>query len=1261
VILLSGSVKAFAQETTGSILGTVRDSTGAVVAGARVVVTNAGTNVSSEVASNDTGAFDVPYLAPGTYSVSVNAAGFKKFVQQTIVVNVGSRANLDVTLEAGVVSEEVRVSAAAPLLDTTSASGSAVLDNEAVRSMPVFGNMSALVVRSLPGIQWTGQPNYVALHSVLGASQISAAGGAGGNEFSLDGIPNTGRIRRLGFIPSTDAVDEVRVSSSEFDARQGHTANAVVNMVTKSGTNDFHGTLSFLHWQERWNGTPTFTKAVRGAQIGAALAAGNTALAEQLRQQPLQTSGRSNTYAANVGGPIWLPHIWNGKDRLFFFFSFNGFRENKSEEVTAINRTVPTAAHRLGDFSDLLKLGPQYQIYDPRTAHMVNGRVVRDPFPNNQVPILNPLYNAIVKLYPLPNNPTAGPADPNNYIATATPFNWKYKAFQNRVDVNTSSKSKLNGKWSYNDFLEDRGDWTYETARGLNSNGLVRRNIGIGIEYVRTLNSTTFLRFTAGYNRFIEGNQLDAVQTSYDAAKIGLPGYIDARAGANQRLPNINFSSYSNLSDVFPGFTRVSVADTAGEISRVFNRHTVRAGYDFRLNYNATNGPGNSEGQYQFRNSFVRACDASGSAAPCNLVNSTPAIGLEWAAFMLGVPTSVFIDRNDTLYMTNRFAGVYIQDDWRISQKLTLNFGFRYEIEGGFRERFNRGISQFDPLAQLPIADAAKAAYARNPIPELPISQFDVSGGSLYLGVNGAPATLNLAQPAYMPRLGLAYQWNSKTVIRGGYGLFHDTNNVLNWGLDQFGFSRSTGTTLTNNAGLTLLNTNLTGADCKANVANCQTILSDPFPVRSDGTRFNDPLANQLGEMARVGRGFTFVDRDWKRARQQRWRIGVERELSSNMIIEVAYLGSYTDNITSVNTNPGDAQVTRRLDFLPQQYWATGLVPRPSNDAFLNTRVPNPFNISNFQFLQTQNPTLYQDMASNGFFTASTILRSQLLRAFPQMNGLFIAREADATLKYHHLETSFTRRLSHGIQLIASYQWASSQIRDFFQNEFDARPVYRQNPNYYPHSFRLNGIFELPFGKGHRFLAKGGVFSKLLGGWQAAPVYYLQSGRTYDFPNLIFFGNTRDIMLRKGQQTPDNWFNWRMFPSATRDFSTTNPQPYRDRIRQIVPQWFMDAIGKTFDNVVPSDFALDSFHTRIFPSRFNWLRGARMNQLDINIRRTFLIKEKRQVEFSTDFINAFNHVQYDVPVTNPSSPDFGKVTQQWNTPRWIQFKMRLVF
>ena len=1259
VLLTSNAVVA--QETRGTILGTVRDSAGAVVPGATVIVTNTGTNVSNQVVSNDSGAFEVPYLSPGIYTMSVDAKGFKKSLQQGIVVNVGSRADIDVMVEAGIVTESVVVTAAAPLLETTSASGSAVLDNRVVRSLPVFGNNAMLVVRSLPGIQWTGQPNYLGLHSNIGSSSISAAGGAGGTEFVLDGIPNSGISRRAGFVPATDAIDEVRISSSEFDARQGHTAGAVLSMVTKSGTNDFHGTISWLHWQQRWNGTPTFTKANIGRQIGAALAAGDTALAEQLRRQPLQTSGRSNTYAATIGGPVRLPHLWSGKDKLFFFFAFNGYKEAKSEEVTAINRTVPTAAHRRGDFSDLLRLGPQYQIYDPRTARLVGGRVVRDPFPNNQVPILNPIYGAIVKLYPLPNNPTAGPADPNNYLASATPFDWNYKAFQNRIDANISSKSKLTGKWSYNNFLEDRGDWNYETARGLNSNGLVRRNIGIGVEYVQSLSATTFLRFTVGYNRFIEGSQLNAVQLSFNAAKIGLPGYIDDRAAGKERLPNINFGAYSNLSGAFPGFTRVSVADTAGEISRTFSNHSMRAGYDFRQNYRASDGPGNTEGQYQFRNSFLRACDANASTAPCNLVNSAPAIAFEWAAFMFGVPNSVFIDRNDTLYMTNPFVGGYVQDDWRISQKLTLNLGFRYEREGGFRERFNRGISQFNPNADLPIADAAKAAYSRSPIPELPVGQFDVRGGSLYLGLNGAPTTLNEAQPAFMPRVGFAYQWNSKTVLRGGYGLFYDTNNVLNFGLDQFGFSRSTGTTLTNNNGLTLLNTNLTSAECRANTSSCRTILSDPFPVRSDGTHFDEPLGNQLGLMSRAGRGFTFVNRDWKRARQQRWRMAVQRELGSSLVLEVAYLGSYTDNMTTVTDNPGDNQTTSRIDFLPKQYWATGLAPNAANDTFLNTTVPNPFNISNFAFLQTQNPLLYQDMSTNGFFTSTTIRRHQLLRAFPQMNGVTIARIPDVALKYHHMEASLTKRFSHGIQFSTAYQWASSQIRDFRQNEFDTERVYRQNTNYRPHSFRLNGVFELPFGKNHRYLANEGFFSKLLGNWQVSPVYYMQSGRTYDFPNLIFFGSTRDIKLPKDQQNVDNWFNWQLFPRAQRDFSTTNPQPYRDRIRKIVPPEFMAAIGKTYDNVVPTDFSLDSFHTRIFPSRFNWLRGDYMNQLDINIQRTFPIKERLRAEFSTDFINALNNVQYDNPNADPTSNNFGKVTQQWNTPRWIQFKMRLTF
>lgn len=1266
IILFTGGAAAFAQETRGSIIGTISDASGAVVPGVAVTITNAGTNVSTEVTSNESGSFEAPFLQPGTYSVSAAAPNFKKFVQQNVVVNVGSRANIDVVMEVGAVTEEVVVTSTAPLLDTASGSGAAVLDNQAIRNLPVFGNSALLAVRTLPGIQWTGAPNYLGLHSNAGASAISAAGGAGGTEFVLDGIPNSGINRRAGFLPHTDAVEEVRVSSSEFDATEGHTAGATISMVTKSGTNGFHGSLSYLHWQQRFNATQSTTNGAYWGNIYNAEASGNTALAEQLRAQPRQPSGRSNTYAVNIGGPIYLPSFgeggpsfFSGKDKLFFFFSYNGYKESKSEEAVEVNRTVPTAAHRRGDFSDLLALGQQYQIYDPRTARLEGGRVVRSPFPNNQVPILNPSYNAIARLYPLPNgNPAATRDGLNNYLASATPFDWDYTAYQNRIDYNISQSQKLTGKWSYNDFLEDRGDWLYETARGLQSNGLVRRNIGVGLDYVRTLNPTTFLRFTVGYNRFIEGNQPNATQLSFSPGSIGLPGYVDERAGNLQSLPFIDFStnSYSDIGRAYPGFTRVSVATTGGELSKSFNRHTLRAGYDLRQNYRTTNNPGNASGRFAFNNSYVRPRDDAGFGNPA-------LIGLEWAALMLGVPGTVELSTNDTLYLTNPFGGGYVQDDWRVSPKLTLNLGFRYELEGGFRERYNRGLGQFDPNIELPISAAAEAAYARNPIPEVPASQFDVRGGTQYLGVNGAPRTLNNAKSAYMPRVGFAYQLNDRTVLRGGYGLFYDTNNVLNNGLDQFGFNRNTGTLLSSDNGLTFQNTNLTSAGCQGNSANCNTIFSDPFPVLPNGTRFLEPFGNQLGNLARVGRNFDYVFRDWERSRQQRWRFGVQRELSGNLVLEIAYLGSYTDNMSTVGNNPGEAVTQRRLSVLPQQYWSTGLVRNQANATFLTTNVRNPFNIANFSFLQTENPLAYQDFQSNGFLTNANIQRHQLLRPFSLYSagdGLRATRVPDVTLKYHHLETSLTKRFSQGISSTLSYTWGSSQVRDFLENEFDERPVYRQNLNYRPHSFRAHAVYELPFGRGRRFLSGDGFLSKLVGGWQIAPIYNLQSGRTYDFPNLFFMGDTRDIKLPDDERTTDQWFNWRLFPRAQRDYSQNNPGPYRERIRQIVPVEFLPP-GRTYDTVVPTDFQPADFHVRVFPSRFNHLRGDVMTQLDLNIQRTFAVTEGVRMEFKTDFINAANNVQWNNPSTDVTSDNFGRVTEQYNTPRWIQFQFRLTF
>src|SRR5262245_3208440 len=843
VLLASGA--ALAQETRSTILGTVRDPNGAAVVGATVNVTNNDTNGNTQLVTNDKGYYEAPYLLAGNYTITVTATGFKKTVRQGFVLTVNTRAEADITLEIGSANESVSITADAPLLETTTASGSTTLTNRQVMDLPVLNNSAILLARTTPGIQWTAAANYLGPHSNVGASAVNSAGGVGGTEFSMDGVPNAGPSRRQGALPYADTVSEIKIESAPFDASKGHSSGATISVVTKSGTNAYHGSATWQHWQQRWNATPTTLNAQYWGQIRAAEGKGDTATAQRLLDSERQQTGRSNNWAGVIGGPVRIPWLYNGKDRLFFFFAYNGLKEVKTEEPLAVRRTVPTLKQRQGDFSELLAINPErYQIYDPRTARLVNGRVVRDPFPNNQAPILNPLYNAYLKLIPLPNNvPGQVGADGlNNYLASATPFNWDFKNYSNRIDLVVSQKQRMFGKWGYQDFIEDRGDWTYETARGLHQNGLNRNNIAVIVDHIYTFNPTTILNTSVGWNRYRDGDTQNAVQRSFGPDSVGLPGYLADRAGDFKHLPVLDFSdnSYSDFSRTFRTPTRFSIGTIRGELTKILKSHSLRFGYDLRDHYRQFNNPGNTSGSIQPRNNFVRQADNTSTAG---------LLGMEWAAWMLGAPgNSVTVSQTDSYYLTNKYYGFYVQDDWRFSPNLTVNVGLRFEREGGFRERYDRAVAGFDPNAELPIAADVQAAYARLTDPLLRASQFAVKGGSVYLGQNAGVS--HLSENMFMPRIGLAYQWNEKTVIRGGYGLFFDTNNVLNNDLNQSGYSRDTATPISNDNGLNFTSSNLTSAACRASVTACTTIFSDPFPVRADGTRFNTPVGDALGVMA---------------------------------------------------------------------------------------------------------------------------------------------------------------------------------------------------------------------------------------------------------------------------------------------------------------------------------------------------------------------------------------------------------------------------
>jgi hypothetical protein len=1203
---------ASAQETRSMLFGRVLDPQGSAVSGAVVTVRNTDTNVSLTFRTNDTGYYEAQLLLPGQYQIDAESAGFKHLSRKGITLPVSSRLEVLLNLEVGGVTETVSVTAEAPLLETNAVSSGRVLDNKTVMELPLMGNSAMLLVKVTPGIQSGGVNNYLALHSNAGGSDYNVAGNVGGNSWTLDGSPNTGPGRRTAYLPYTDAVSEFKVETNNFDAGIGQTSGAAITMISKSGTNSLHGTATWQHFQQRWQGTSFFVKQQYYQRINAAEAAGNKTLANQLRATDKQATGRSNNWGASAGGPLVIPKLFNGRSKFFWFFTYNAFKDVKSEDPSTFNRTVPTAEMRDGNFASLLNVTNQngkYIVYDPITVAADGARAthfIRTPFPGNVIPknrFVNPSYDKITKLYPLPNNSPAANQDPtNNYLASKTPYNWNYHAYSNRMDYQISNKWRAFGRWSVNDFgPEDRGDWTYESARGLNVGGLVRNNKGGNFDLVFTQTSSTVWDFNIAMDQFREGN-IQPYALSFKASDIGLPTYVDQKAGGLDILPQMAVSGYTTISPSgISTWTRTRPFTSKLEVNHIRGRHSIRAAFDGRWMFRTGGGGGNTSGNFSFTNTYTRR-DDDGNAPNSNL-------GQAWAAFILGIPSSLSINTPDNYAIYNPYYGFFVQDNWRVTPKLTLNLGLRGEYELGYTERYNRMIAGFDPNAALPIAAAAQAAYAAAPIPELSASSFKVQGGSLFAGVGSTPRNLSMNQLMWLPRLGAAYQLNSKTVIRGGYGVFYDTINVNNLSPDQSGFSRGTNPIVSTDFGQSW---GIYGPN--ASPANLKSILNDPFPVRADGTRFDVPTREALGLMAKVGRGWTFTDYNQEHSREQRWRIGIQRQIGQSLVIDAAYAGSRATDIP----------LNRKLDALPAQYWNTTSTRNDALATNLNSNVTNPFQLKNFASLAQSNPLVYQDMSTLAFYTSTTIRKSQLLRAFPQMNGLNNGTITNGTNRTREFQLSVDKRFSKGFNFNFGYTAQYLRAADFFYNEWDEAPTERVSNNGRPHRIVATGIFEFPFGKGKRFLgAAPKVVDLMFGGWQIAATYEYQPGPLLDFGNVYFYGNIADIP--KSDRTFDSWFN-------TANFERSNAK------------------------------SPTSFQARVFPTRVDGVRADHTNQWNANMSKSLRLTEKVNMQLRFDALNVANRSQMAGPSTDPLSTNFGRVTSQTAAiNRWLQVQARVQF
>ena len=1026
--LLGIASTASAQDFRGGITGRITDASGARLPGVTVTATNVATNVASTTTTNGEGDYAILFLNPGTYAVTAELSGFKKIVRQNLQVRVGEKLGLDLTLEVGAVSEAVTVSAESPVLTTTSGSTGQTVGEQMIAMIPLSDGNPFALARLAPGITYNGDLKFSRPFDNAGTSGIVTGGAQGGNEFSLDGSPNMANGRRVAFVPPAGAVQEFKVETVSFDAASGHTAGATVNVTLKSGTNTFSGSGYTYYRSDKLAEKDFFVKKANAQKPGLSY------------KRPGFT----------IGGPVV-------KDKTFFFAAVEWLYDTFPEPLY---QTVPTEAMRNGDFSALLAQG--IQLYNPFSGRVSSGTtVVRDPFPGNIIPanLISPIAQKVLSYYPLPNQPANATGQDNFFYQN--PRSDRFNSESVRVDHTLTAKQRLMARYTRNDRREARnaifGDVNNIVPTG---NFLFRKNDGVSVDHTWTESSTSLWEFRAGWQRFQEPNvrQHEGV---FDPATLGWsPSVVSLFRGA-QYFPHFDFDTISDIGDNLAGDTTHTIYSFQPTYTRIVGNHSVRAGYDLRQyrEFGANNN--RQAGEYLMRNSsaFTRAAS-----------NSATQLWQDVASFLTGLPTGGAIDINATRQNRQWYHAAFVQDDWKVSGKLTLNLGLRYDYEAAATEVSNANVRGFDPTATLSITSAAEAAYAARP-DVIPASQWQARGGYGFPTAS-TPGIWNADGNNIEPRLGFAYQLSDKMVLRGGWGLY-TSPFVFSNGITQPGYSQTTPYTATQNNGLTF-----------------QSTLANPYPLG-----VLQPAGNALGPNTFLGQGLSrFMPLDIQESQLSRYLVNLQRELPHEWMVEVGYAGSHGYHLTT----------NEELDAIPAQYLSASRVRDDATITYLTTLVPNPF----------------AGLLPTGS-TGATIQRQQLLRPFPQFTSV-PTYGSDGTSQYNSVQTRVEKRYSRGYSIIGTYTWSHFTERVFRLNPTDPTFENRLARDDVPHRVTTSIVYELPFGKGKTWASNaGGVLDALIGGWSVNAFGQLQSGRPLDFEgrNIYFNG---DLSALKAHYSNDS-------------------------------------------------------------------------------------------------------------------------------------------
>jgi hypothetical protein len=1144
---------AYGQSYQGGLRGSLHDNSGAPLANVTLSLINEATSVTRSTVTNSSGEYVFDRVDPGKYKLEATSSGFKKLERSGVVIETQQQLLLDLVMEVGALTETVVITDDAPLIESANASVGQVISKQFLSDLPNTGRNPFSLAAISPNYVPAGNPTFNRQQDQSGSSQISLAGGpVRGNNYLLDGVPIADIGNRAVIIPTFEAIQELKMQVNNYDAEAGRTGGGVFNVSSRSGSNQLHGSLFGF-----------------------------------LRPNPLQANNFFNNrsgikrpdadyglYGGSVGGPVYIPRLYNGKDKTFFWIAMEGYRMQSFLSETF---TVPTVLERQGNFSQTRNGGQPVVIYDPLTTRTVNGQLARDPFPGNIIPLnrQDPVGRALLQFFPLPNRP-GDASGRGNYAATST-LDDRADQQTFKLDHSFSNWYKASATYLRYGSREPVADY-YGTISNPGGSLLFRNVDALAVNNIFTLNQTTLLSVRYGYNTF--DDNVDTISAGFDPASLGFaPGFT--RDIAFNKFPAISTSgaygpSQGALGSAAPNERRWYSHNFLTGVSKLMGRHNLKAGFDYRKLSLEFNNIGQASGSFTFTRAFTQGPNPNAATTPG---------GNELASLLLGAVASGSSQLVTPLSVYVNYFGGYAQDDFRLSQKLTLNFGLRYEYEQGLQERDNQLTVGFDPTAPFPTQPAGMS----------------VKGGLIFAGVNGAPTQQTQAQKnKFGPRVGFAYQYNEKTTIRGGYGILW-APAIFNLGPTVDGYGALGFAAVTNM--VTSLNGGLTPAN----------FLSNPFP-----NGLLRPTGSALGTLTQVGQSISFVDQNREAAYLQQFSLDIQRELPANIALTVGYVGSRGTSLQLGGINNGGVNINQ-------------LAPQFMSRADLQTQVANPF---------------FGTAAGVGILSSATVARAQLLRPFPQFGDVIMLGASGGNSFYNALTVKAQKRLSKGFSLLAAYTF--SKLLDnitgngnFFapDNTSNVIDAYNRSRDYglssvdTPHRFTVSGTYELPFGRGRRFLGgAGGVVDRIVGGWQLNAIVTYQSG----FPLSI-----------TQQVNNTNAFSLGQRPNVALGVDPETPGSIGDRIDAgyLNPAAFTQAAPNTFGNA-PRTIGARSPSARLF---------------DYSLLKNTQIFEGLKAQFRIEAVNGFNTPIFRAPNTQVGNSAFGRITSQANFARIVQLSVRLMW